>query len=89
MDRQTVAGIGGVVLFADHADALVRIAHTYGGENADQAEMIFVDRLGFWLRLKSGDRIHGIRIAFPRQVRDTQHARTVLTEMARQGPCGD
>jgi len=69
---------------ADHADALRLIAHKFAGEAADEAAMTAVDRLGFHLRLKSGDRIHGRRVAFPREVRDTAEARAVFVEMARQ-----
>ena len=68
----------------DHADALVLIARRFGGDTADEAAMTAVDRLGFHLKLKSGDRMHGRRIAFPREVRSTADARTVLVEMVRQ-----
>jgi putative heme iron utilization protein len=74
---------------ADHADALVRIARYFAGEESREAEMISVDRLGFWLRLKSESRIHGVRVVFTREVRDTQDARSVLTEMARQAATGE
>lgn len=68
---------------ADHADAVVRIANHYGGESAGEASITAVDRLGFHVRLKSGDRVHGARIAFPREVRTTDQAREVFIEMAR------
>jgi putative heme iron utilization protein len=68
---------------ADHADALRRIANHFGGESADEASMTSVDRLGFHVRLKTGDRVHGSRIAFPREVRSTDEARRVLVEMTR------
>jgi heme iron utilization protein len=41
----------------DHADALRLIARLFAGEASDQAAITAVDRLGFHLRLKSGDRI--------------------------------
>ncbi len=69
---------------ADHAEALVLIARRFAGEEATEAAMTAVDRLGFHLRLKSGDRVHGRRVAFPREVRNTEEARTVLVEMVRQ-----
>ena len=47
---------------ADHADALVLIARRFAGGAADEAAMTAVDRLGFNLRLKSGERIHGRRV---------------------------
>jgi len=68
----------------DHADALRLIARRFAGEDSEQATMTAVDRLGFHLRLKAGDRIHGKRVAFLREVRDTNDARTVLVEMVRQ-----
>ena len=69
---------------ADHADALRLIAHRFGGEAADEATMTSVDRLGFHLRLKTGDRIHGRRIAFLSEARDSGEVRRVLVEMTRQ-----
>ncbi len=46
--------------------------------------MTAVDRLGFHLRLKTGDRMHGVRIAFTREVRSAEETRTVLVEMVKQ-----
>ncbi len=69
---------------ADHADALVLIARRFTGEEATEAAMTAVDRLGFHLRLKTGDRIHGHRVAFLREARNAEEARTVLVEMVRQ-----
>jgi putative heme iron utilization protein len=69
---------------ADHADALRLIARHYASEVADEATMTAVDRLGFHIRLKSGDRIHGKRVAFLREVKNTDDARIVLVEMVRE-----
>ncbi len=68
----------------DHADALRLIARHFAGESPDQAAITAVDRLGFHLRLKSGDRIHGQRVAFLREVKNTEDARAVFVEMVRQ-----
>jgi len=68
---------------ADHGDALRRIAGHDTGEMSDEASMTAVDRLGFYVRLKTGDRVHSRRIAFPREVTDSNQARTVLIEMVR------
>jgi putative heme iron utilization protein len=68
----------------DHRDALRLIAHRFAGEDPDEAMMTAVDRLGFHLRLKSGDRIHSRRVAFPREVKDPETARAVFVEMVRQ-----
>jgi putative heme iron utilization protein len=68
----------------DHADALRRIAHAFAGEAPDEAAMTAVDRLGFYLRLKSGDRIQGRRVAFLREVKNVHDVRAVFVEMVRQ-----
>jgi putative heme iron utilization protein len=68
---------------ADHAEALRQIAKRYAGEAVDEAAMTAVDRLGFHLRMKSGDRIYGRRIAFIREVTNRDDARTVFVEMVR------
>ena len=46
--------------------------------------MTAVDRLGFHLRLKAGDRVFGRRVAFPREVRTGEETRAVFIEMVRQ-----
>jgi putative heme iron utilization protein len=65
----------------DHA-AVRHIARHYAGEVPDEAAMTAVDRLGFHLRLKTGDTIYGRRIAFIREVASTEDAWSVLVEMA-------
>jgi putative heme iron utilization protein len=67
----------------DHADALVTFARVLAGAEADEAVMVSVDRLGFKLRLKSGPRLSGARIPFPREVTTTEQCRAVLIEMLR------
>ena len=69
---------------ADHADALRLIAQHFADETPDEVTITAVDRWGFHLRLKSGDRIHGRRVAFLREVRDVSDARAVFVEMVRQ-----
>lgn len=51
---------------------------------ATEAAMTSVDRLGFYLRLKTAERMKGTRINFLREVRTAQETRTVLLEMVRQ-----
>jgi hypothetical protein len=68
----------------DHADALRLIANHFAGESADQAAMTAVDRLGFQLRLKSGERVHGRRVNFLGEVRNGEEARSAFIEMLRQ-----
>jgi len=74
---------------ADHADALVLIARRYAGEAATEASMTAVDRLGFHLRLKTGDRVHGRRVAFLREIGNQDEARAVLVEMVREARSSD
>jgi putative heme iron utilization protein len=69
---------------ADHADALLPIARRFAGEAAVEASMTAVDRLGFHLRLKTGNTVHGCRVAFLREVGDNDEARAVLVEMVRE-----
>ena len=68
---------------ADHADALLAYARFFAGEAADEARMVAVDRLGFKLHLKNGERRWSTRIAFPREVTNAADSRAVLIEMAR------
>jgi heme oxygenase (biliverdin-IX-beta and delta-forming) len=68
----------------DHADALVAYARHFAGETADEAAMVAVDRLGFKLRLRQGDRLHSVRIAFPREVTSAAASREVLIAMLRE-----
>jgi putative heme iron utilization protein len=74
---------------ADHADALVLIARRFAGEEATEAAMTAVDRLGFHLRLKSGDRVHGRRVAFSREVGNKDEARAAFVEMVREARAAD
>jgi putative heme iron utilization protein len=68
---------------ADHADALVSIVRHFAGETAEEASMTAVDRLGFHVRLKSGERVFGRRVNFPREVTTSEDARKVFVEMVR------
>jgi hypothetical protein len=74
---------------ADHADALLLIARRFAGEVPTEATMTAADRLGFHLRLKTGDRVHGCRVAFLREVRNKDEAREVLVEMVREARSSD
>jgi putative heme iron utilization protein len=69
---------------ADHAEALRLIAQHYVGEDPDESAMTAMDRLGFYLRLKSGDRVYGRRVTFPREVTSSDDAGGVLIEMVRR-----
>lgn len=65
----------------DHADALIVYARHYAGEAADEATMVTVDRLGFKLRLRQGQRLSSVRIPFPHEVTTVGQSRAVLIEM--------
>jgi putative heme iron utilization protein len=65
----------------DHADALILYARVLGGLPAEAAEMVAVDRLGFKLRIRAADGLHGRRIGFPREIVTADQCRAVLIEM--------
>jgi hypothetical protein len=67
---------------ADHADAMILIARSYAGVEATEASMTSVDRLGFYLRLKTADGMNGTRINYPHEVRTAEETRKALIEMA-------
>ena len=69
---------------ADHKDALVLLAGKFAGIESKEATMTAVDRLGFHLRLKTADGMRGARIAFLREVSNSQEVRTVLVQMVQQ-----
>jgi putative heme iron utilization protein len=69
---------------ADHKDALILLAKRFAGIEAQEAAMTSVDRLGFNVRLKTQDRVHGARIAFLREVTNPTQTREVIVEMVKQ-----
>ena len=72
----------------DHADALIEYARHFARESADEATMVAVDRLGFKLRLRSGERLSSVRIAFPREVSTAAQSREVLIAMLKEARAG-
>jgi putative heme iron utilization protein len=73
---------------ADHKDALILLAKRFTGIAAQEAEMTSIDRLGFHVRLKAQDGMHGARIAFLREVSDPAQTREVFVEMVQQARLG-
>jgi putative heme iron utilization protein len=69
---------------ADHKDALILLAKRFAGIEAQAAEMTSVDRLGFYLRMKTQEGMRGARIAFLREVRNSTQTREVFIEMVQQ-----
>ena len=65
----------------DHAEALGTCARVLTGESADEVTMVSVDRLGFKLRLRSGERVHSVRLPFPHEVTTAGQCREVFIEM--------
>ena len=73
---------------ADHLTAMILLAKIHAGIEATDATMTSVDRLGFYLRLKTVEGAKGVRINFLREVSTPQQAREVLVEMVRQAQAG-
>ena len=73
---------------ADHKDALILLAKRFSGIEAQEAEMTSVDRLGFNVRLKAQDGVHGARIGFLREVTNPTQTREVFVEMVKQARQG-
>jgi putative heme iron utilization protein len=68
----------------DHGEALKLLARTFAGIESQEAVMTSVDRLGFYVRLKTPDGMRGTRIAFSREVGSPGEARNVLIDMVAQ-----
>lgn len=68
---------------ADHVPAMILLAKAHAGFDATDAAMTAVDRLGFYLRLRTGEGMKGTRINFFREVHNADEARRVLVEMVR------
>ena len=68
---------------ADHVPAMILLAKHHALMEATEAAMTSVDRLGFSLRLKTGEGMKAVRINFPREVRASGEARTALIEMVQ------
>lgn len=67
----------------DHAGVLVAYARHFAGEPADEATMVAVDRLGFKLRLRRGERLSSVRLAFPHEVTTAAECRGALIAMSK------
>jgi putative heme iron utilization protein len=69
---------------ADHPDALILLAKHHAGMEARESQLTAVDRLGFHLRVKTDDGMHGTRIAFAHEVTTPTAARQAFVEMVKQ-----
>ena len=73
---------------ADHVEAMILLARRHAKLEGSEVAMTSVDRMGFYLRLKTAEGMKGVRINFLREVRTAQEAREVLVEMVRQARTG-
>jgi len=73
---------------ADHVPAMIQLAKTHANLDATEAIMTAVDRLGFFLRLKTAKGMKGTRINFLREVQSPDETRKVLVEMVRAAEGG-
>jgi putative heme iron utilization protein len=69
---------------ADHHDAIVLLARTFAGIDAQEAAMTSIDRLGFHVRLTTPDGVRGARIGLLREANGTSDIREVLKEMVQR-----
>jgi heme oxygenase (biliverdin-IX-beta and delta-forming) len=67
----------------DHVAAMLQLAKAYANIEATEATMTAVDRLGFFLRLRTAEGMKGVRINYPREVVNAQETRQVFIEMIR------
>jgi putative heme iron utilization protein len=67
----------------DHAEALLTLSRAHADAAAEEATMLSVDRLGFRARVRSGERLHAVRMSFPREVTTAEECRAALIEMIR------
>ena len=67
----------------DHSAALLTLARAHADADAEEAAMLSVDRLGFRVRMRSGERYHGARLSVPREVATAEECRAALIEMIR------
>lgn len=69
---------------ADHADALLLLAHTHTPLAPTAALMTSVDRLGFTLRLSTPVGLKATRLNFPHEVQTPTQTREALVTMVRE-----
>jgi len=73
---------------ADHVPAMILLARAHAGYEATEAAMTAVDRLGFFLRLRTAEGMKGVRINFLSEVATALDTRKVLVEMVRTAEAG-
>jgi len=73
----------------DHARRAGRVRAPLRGRAGRQATMVAVDRLGFKLRLRRGQRLSSARIAFPREVTTAAQSRGLIGCLQQRAPGAD
>lgn len=68
----------------DHVDSMIILARAHAQLEASEATMTSIDRLGFYLRLKTNEGMKGTRINFPREVTTTEEIREVIVKMVSE-----
>lgn len=68
----------------DHADAGLLLAQVFAGVEASEARMTAIDRLGFQLRLATGEGMKSVRIPFENEVRNSEQTRAALVAMVHE-----
>jgi hypothetical protein len=68
----------------DHAEAGLLLAKVFAGIEASEARMTAIDRLGFQLRLATGEGMKSVRIPFENEVRSSEQSRTALVAMVHE-----
>jgi len=68
----------------DHSEALLSYARVLTAEPVEEATMVSVDRRGFKLRLRTGERVQAVRAPFPREVASAEQCRAAFIEMLRE-----
>jgi hypothetical protein len=69
---------------ADHVDSMIQLARVHARMDASEATMTSIDRLGFYLRLKTIEGMKGVRINFPGEVSTLKETREMLVAMVRK-----
>jgi hypothetical protein len=69
---------------ADHVDSMILLARLHARLEAAEATMTSIDRLGFFLKVKTTEGMKGARINFPHEAVTPEETRKVLVEMVRQ-----
>jgi putative heme iron utilization protein len=65
----------------DHRDGLLAIVRAGGQAEAEEASLVAVDRLGFRVRVRSGQGLAATRIAFPYEVSTVEECRAAFVAM--------